>query len=361
MFTVAALPPTRHDRRHAIAINENTMEKIAFVTGATGLLGNNLVRLLLEEGYQVRALVRSAQKAQAQFGTQAGLQQVCGDLTRVADFAPALQGCSVLFHTAAYFRDSYKGGRHLAALQQTNVAGTRALLAHAHAAGIRRMVHISSIAVLGHRTNGLIDESMLLNKQDAPDDYYRSKIESDEVVLGFLEQHPEMDISLVLPGWMHGPGDMGPTSAGQFVQDYLQQKIPGIADAAFSVVDARDVASVALAASRHGQRGERYLAAGHPVTMAELLQAMAVITGIPAPQRKLPRPLLYTIAMLQEAYARLSGKPVLLSLATVNNMARDYGRQFSSDKIATAFGLGFRPLAQTLSDEVMWLRRHHAQ
>jgi dihydroflavonol-4-reductase len=336
-----------------------TQEKTAFVTGATGLLGNNLVRLLLAEGYRVKALVRSHQKASEQFAglTDDRLEWVLGDLAHAKGFAPALRGCDVLFHTAAYFRESYKGGRHLDALRKTNVEGTQALLNEAYAAGIRRVVHISSIAVLRLNQAGVTDETMPLAKNAAPDDYYRSKIETDEAAFAFLDSHPDMHISLVLPGWMHGPGDLGPTSAGQFVQDYLRQKIPGVADAAFSVVDARDVAQVALASSRTGRRGERYLAAGHPVSMSRLLQAMETVTGIPAPRRKLPRMMLYAIALLQETYARLTGKPVLLSLATVNNMAKDYGRRFSADKIRREFGLGFRPMEETLADEVRWHRQ----
>lgn len=338
-----------------------SQEKTAFVTGATGLLGNNLVRLLLAEGYRVKALVRSAKKAEEQFGELMDdrLELVPGDLARVEGFAPALQGCDVLFHTAAYFRESYKGGSHQAALRKTNVEGTQILLNEAYAAGIRRMVHISSIAVLsmGSNSAGVTDETMVLAREAAPDDYYRSKIETDEVIFAFLDRHHDMHISLVLPGWMHGPGDIGPTSAGQFVQDYLQRKIPGVADAAFSVVDARDVARVALASSKTGKRGERYLAAGHPVSMARLLQAMEAVSGVPAPRRKLPRAMLYAIAFLQEAYARLTGRPVLLSLATVNNMASDYGRRFSAEKIRREFNLGFRPMEETLADEVMWARQ----
>jgi len=340
-----------------------TQENTAFVTGATGLLGNNLVRLLLTQGYRVKALVRSEPKAREQFGESLNgrLELVPGDLARVEEFAPALHNCAVLFHTAAYFRESYKGGRHLTALHQTNVEGTQALLNAAYAAGIRRMVHISSIAVLGRNATGLTDETMALPREAAPDDYYRSKIEADEVIFAFLASHPDMHISLVLPGWMHGPGDLGPTSAGQFVQDFLQQKIPGIADAAFSVVDARDVAQVAVASSRSGKRGERYLAAGHSVSMGGLLQIMEAVTGIPAPRRKLPRLMLYAIAYLQEAYARLTGQPVLLSLATVNNMVNDYGRRFSADKIRKEFDLGFRPIEETLIDEVRWTRQRLIQ
>lgn len=331
-------------------------QKVAFVTGATGLLGNNLVRMLIARGFRVKALVRSEQKALTQFSDllSGPLELVSGDLSAVEDFAPALAGCDILFHTAAYFRESYKGGSHVAELRHINVDGTRNLLHHASNRGIKRAVHISSIAVLGRAADGPTDETMTLAAEDAPDDYYLSKIETDEVVYAFLEQQHDMHISLVLPGWMHGPGDLGPTSAGQFVQDYLEKKIPGVIDAAFSFVDARDVAAVAIAAAEYGKRGERYLAAGHPLTMAKLLKLMESASGIPAPRLRLPRPVLYAIALLQEAFARLSGKPVLLSLATVRNVANDYGRVFSAEKIRAEFGLGFRPIEETLRDELAW-------
>lgn len=90
-----------------------------FVTGATGLLGNNLVRLLLERGLVVRALARSQAKARAQFGEIPGLTIIEGDMQDVAGFAPALTGCDVVFHTAAYFRESYGGGKHWAMLKRS--------------------------------------------------------------------------------------------------------------------------------------------------------------------------------------------------------------------------------------------------
>jgi dihydroflavonol-4-reductase len=91
--------------------SKNPQIQTAFVTGATGLLGNNLVRLLLSRGVRVKALARSREKAEKQFA-ELPVEVVIGDMTNVTGFAAQLQGVDVLFHTAAYFRDGFKGGRH---------------------------------------------------------------------------------------------------------------------------------------------------------------------------------------------------------------------------------------------------------
>ncbi len=328
---------------------------LAFVTGATGLLGNNLVRELIVAGWQVRALVRSLEKARRQFAGL-GVEIVRGDMLDVAGFAPALKGVDVLFHTAAFFRDSYKGGRHWQTLHAANVEGTRLLLDHAYGAGVRRFIHTSSVAVLHGTRGALIDETMLRDERDA-DDYYRSKILSDRVVLGFLDTHPDFWAALVLPGWMHGPGDIGPTSAGQTVIDVALGQLPGVPPGSFSVVDARDVAQAMILAQERGRRGERYLAAGRHMTMADLLPLIGQATGAIPPKRRLPLWLMHVFAAGYEAYARLTGRPVLLSWAMARTVARENDRsRYNPVKSQNELGLNFRPVAETLRDEVAWFR-----
>lgn len=328
----------------------------AFVTGATGLLGNNLVHLLLEQGVKVRGLARSRRKAEQQFGPLGGLEIIEGDMEDVAGFAKALAGCDTLFHTAAYFRESYGGGKHWEALKRINVDGTSALLDAAYEAGIRRFVHTSSIAVVNGPRGSVIDETMKRRVDDA-DDYYRSKILSDEVVKTYLAQHPDVFGVFVMPGWMHGPGDMGPTAAGQFTLDFLKKALPGVPPSTVSFVDARDVARILLAALEKGRRGEHYMAAGRHMHMREVMQAYEGVTGIRAPRRNIPAALLWIIAYLQEFNARLTGRPALLSVATVRTMRDEYERsRFSSDKTSRELGISFRPVTETIRDEVAWIR-----
>lgn len=336
---------------------QNTFSlKSAFVTGATGLLGNNLVRELVLRGVAVKALVRSPAKGRQQFAGLAGVELVAGDMGDVAAFASALRSCEVVFHTAAFFRDNYKGGSHWQELQRINVDGTALLIEQAYHAGIRRFVQTSSIGVL-HGAPGMpIDETCLRELGDA-DDYYRSKILADQAVLRFLARYPDMHANLVLPGWMWGPADIGPTSSGQFVNDVVLGKLPGLVPGSFSVVDARDVAQAHIAAALRGQRGERYLAAGRHMTMRQLVPLLGRIADVRTPTRALPLPLLYALAAVQEIYARISGRPVLLSLATVRLMVKEAGRtHFSHAKSERELGLTFRPFEQTVADTVAWYR-----
>ena len=236
-------------------------------------------------------------------------------MANVETFAQALYNVDVLYHTAAYFRDSYAGGNHRTELEAINVDGTTKLFSAAYAAGIRRAVHTSSIAVLDGPAGSLIDEGMLRRESDA-DDYYRSKMLSDAAVFALLARYPDLHVSFVLPGWMFGPGDAGPTSSGQTMLDFIRRKLPGIVPGSFSVVDARDVARAMIAAAAHGRRGERYLAAGKHMTMDDLLPALSVATGVPAPTRRIPLGVLFVMARIGEVAARFMRRPVLLSLAT---------------------------------------------
>lgn len=330
--------------------------KSAFVTGATGLLGNNLVRELVLRGVAVRALVRSLDKGRQQFDGLAGVELVPGDMADVGGFAAKLQGCDVVFHTAAFFRDNYKGGSHWDELERINVDGTAMLIGQAYGAGVRRFVQTSSIGVLNGEPGVLIDENCLRELGDA-DDYYRSKILADQAVLRFLAQHRDMHASLVLPGWMWGPADIGPTSSGQFVNDVVLGKLPGLVPGSFSVVDARDVAQAHIAAALQGKRGERYLAAGRHMTMRQLVPLLGRVANVKTPTRGLPVPLLYVLAALQEVYARVTGRPILLSLATVRLMVKEAGRtHFNHAKSERELALTFRPLEQTVADTVGWYR-----
>jgi dihydroflavonol-4-reductase len=326
----------------------------AFVTGATGLLGNNLVRLLVQQGYQVTALVRSQAKATRLFAGL-DLRLVEGDMRDVASFADALAGCQVLFHTAAYFREYFQPGNHWETLEAINVRGTLALLAQAERRSVERVIYTSSSGVIGMRPGQAWGD-----EQDSPDDYvlrnlyFRSKVLAEQQIARFLETSA-LPLVLILPGWMFGPGDAAPTSSGQLVLDFLKRALPGLISGGGAPVDVRDVAQAMINAVERGRSGERYIVGGdHFVSFAELFQMLEQVSGVPAPRLPIPLPVMLAYAAASELYGRLSGKPVLATISGVRTLQAR--RQTRSDKAVRELGASFRPLVETLRDEVAWFR-----
>lgn len=330
--------------------------KSAIITGATGLLGNNLVREALAKGIKVKAIVRNITKAKAQFGNIESLELIKGDMKTIDQLGAHFKNIDVVFHTAAYFRDSYKGGAHWDELFNTNVIGTQKLMQTAYENGVRNMIHVSSIATLAPIKDKPINENML-RKEDEADDYYKSKILSDKAVLEFVEKHKDFKVSFVLPGWMHGPGDMGPTSAAQLVGDFLAQKLPAIPPGEFSLVDARDVAKICLYAAQKGDNLGRYIAAGRPINMENLLHKLEELSGIKAPTMKAPIAMLRIMAFFGEIGAKFFNRPALISNAALNLLLREQGVvNFDQSKTKQTFDFEFRPMDETLKNEINWLR-----
>jgi dihydroflavonol-4-reductase len=331
----------------------------AFVTGSTGLLGNNLVRLLVQQGHQVSALVRSPEKA-ARLFADLNVQLVVGDMQDVAGFGPALAGHDVLFHTAAYFREYYQPGDHWQTLEAINIHGTVALLAEAERHGVKKVIYTSSNGVIGTRSSGEPSD-----ERDPPDSmqvenlYFRSKVLAEQAVDTFLK-HSQLPVILILPGWMFGPGDAAPTSSGQLVLDFLNRRLPGIVPGAGDPVDVRDVAQAMINAIERGRSGERYIVAGNEVvSFGRLMALLEQLSGVPAPRLRIPYAVALVYAWISEMYGRLTGKPVLATLSAVRTLR--HARLTSSEKARRELGATFRPLIETLRDEVAWFRAYQPE
>jgi dihydroflavonol-4-reductase len=328
---------------------EKTMR--AFVTGSTGLLGNNLVRALLAAGHEVVALARSRSKAQRQF---AGLKLeiVEGDILKPESFVAALKRCDLFFHTAAFFREYYQPGDHQQTLRATNIDATIALLDAAEAAGIKKTIYVSSSGVIGMKPDGSPgDETSAPDTLSLQNLYFRSKVEAEEAVFAWIKAH-RMPVVLILPGWMFGPGDAAPTGAGGFLLDHLNRRLPGKLQGTIDIVDARDVASAMVAALEHGRPGERYIVGGEETTIAALHETIAQVSGVPAPSLDLPTPLVAMLARFSDAVAALTRRPSAIPLEGIRTLTAN--KSASSAKAIRELGATFRPLSETIRDTVAW-------
>jgi dihydroflavonol-4-reductase len=325
----------------------------AFVTGSTGLLGNNLVRLLVEQGYQVKALVRSRQKAERLF-VGLDVEIVEGDMNNVRGFAHALEGCDVLFHTAAYFRDYFQPGDHWRILEEINVKGTNTLLTEAEQRGIKRVIYTSSSGVIGAQSSDLPgDESTSPGREQNWQLYMKSKVLAEKAVYQFLASH-SLPVVLILPSTMFGPGDIGPTGTGLMVQNFLQRKIPAIVDGGFSVVDARDVAQSMITAVEKGKSGERYLVSADYLAMADIFKALERVSGVPAPKHSIPYFAILAYAWILERIARVTHNTILITVSSIRTS--HLKRRVSANKAIRELGATFRPFEETLRDEVAYYR-----
>jgi dihydroflavonol-4-reductase len=327
----------------------------AFVTGATGLLGSNLVQALLDQGHEVRGLVRSKEKAQRVFPS-AKIEFVNGDMSNVSGFAPSLAGCDVLIHTAAYFREYYQPGEHKTSLEKINVQGTVDLLIAAEKQGVQKAIHISSAGVIGKKPDGTpSDENTLPDDHATSNLYFASKIDAELAIKRFLKER-KLPVVMILPSWMWGPGDSAPTAAGKLVIDFLNQKIPGVVDGGCSMVDARDVAQATIHAVERGKSGERYIVGGQYFDLAQVLTTLERVTGVPAPTRKIPYGLSLAVGAASQTWARITGTPALITIAGLRIMRARVA--VDSSKAVRDLGASFRPFDDTVRDEVAWFREH---
>jgi dihydroflavonol-4-reductase len=340
----------------------------AFVTGATGLLGNNLVRALEKDGYSVVALARSSAKAaRVLAGTSARI--VVGDMKRVADFAADLAGCDVVFHTAAYFREAFEPGSDDSELDEINIGGTMALLDAADAASVRCFVHVSSGGTIGRKSDGSPgDETTPPMPMQRENPYFRSKLKGDAALQAW-KSRSGITIVEILPGWIWGPWDAAPTGAGKLVAEFTAGKIPANIGGGTCVVDARDVATAMIAAASRAFTAERaaaatsgtpkiekYIVGGSFCSMKEIMQHLEAATGVAAPRFEIPFVVLLAYAYGCEAWGRLtSGAPLVTPLA-VRTMHAQIA--LDSSKAARELGTRFRDVAETFRDSAEWQRQH---
>ncbi|HEY9640695.1 MAG TPA: SDR family oxidoreductase [Coleofasciculaceae cyanobacterium] len=328
--------------------------KTALVTGATGLLGSNLCRELVSQGWQVKGLVRSLEKAQRFLGGS-GIEWIQGDIETVSTFSAALRGVDVVFHTAAFFREYYQPGLHWEKMKRINVDATIALFQAAEAQGVKRAVFTSSSGVIQKDAHQAATETAPYSQFAEQNLYFKTKVLAEQAIYRFLETS-QMDVVMILPGWMMGPGDAAPTSAGRLVLDLLAGKLPGLVDGGASLADARDVATAMVLAAEHGKRGERYIVTGPLTTMKDIALELEAITGVRAPRLEIPDWLALAIASVLEKWASWTGQTNPMPLAGVQTLLEK--TSLSSAKAERVLGVTFRPLKETLSDTVSWYKLH---
>jgi dihydroflavonol-4-reductase len=315
-----------------------------FVTGGTGFVGANLVRLLLHQGYEVRALVRhhsSLDNLQS-----LDVEIVTGDLNS-SDLSTQMSGCQVLFHVAAQY-SLWQSDRDL--LYRSNVLGTRNTLACARQAGIERTVYTSSVAAIGVKQDSIADETYQSPVERLTGHYKKSKYYAEQEAIKAIQQG--QDIVIVNPSTPIGEYDSKPTPTGEIIVRYLQRKMPFYLDTGLNLIDVQDVAQGHILALTKGKTGDRYILGNQNLTFKELLGKLEQITGLPAPKYTIPYGVPYSVAWLEENFLTKFGRQPSVALDGVRMSQQKMF--YDASKAVTELGLPQSNIDLALTKAVQW-------
>jgi dihydroflavonol-4-reductase len=281
------------------------------VTGATGFVGWHVARFLSEKGDHVRVLVRPAGQLRIIEGLN--VERAFGDLRDPSSLRKALEGVKQVFHVAADYR---LWAADPGEIYQSNVAGTRNLIEAARQSGVERFVYTSSVATIavpyGDR---LPDEKTEARLDQMIGHYKRSKFMAEQEVLSAAANG--FPAVIVNPTTPVGPGDWKPTPTGRIIVDFLNGRMPAYVDTGFNVVDVEDVARGHSLAAEHGRIGERYILGERNMTLKEVLDVMAAVTGRSAPRIRMPYMLALAAGYGENLLCSALGRPPRIPLEGV--------------------------------------------
>ncbi len=317
-----------------------------FLTGATGFVGSHIARLAAEQGAGIVCLARPTSN-RAFLPPQAMVVE--GDLREPQTFASALRGCDALLHIAADYRLWVPDPRDM---YKANVDGTRELLRLAREAGVPRVVYTSSVATMGFKTDGtVVDEMTPVSEADMIGHYKRSKwlAEQEAIAAARAGQH----VILLNPTTPIGAMDTKPTPTGRIVVDFLNRNFPAYVDTGLNLVDVRAIARAHLSALDRGTPGERYILGGENLTLKQILDRLAGITGLPSPRHKVPHAVAMAFAFFDETITgKLRGKE---PRATVEAVRMGRKMMFaSSAKAERELGFVVLPVEDALRSACDW-------
>ncbi len=322
---------------------------LAFVTGATGFVGSHVARALADQGADLRLLVRANSNLKNVENIKADL--VIGDLRDPASLEKGIAGCDVVFHVAADYRLWVRDPEEM---YRANVEGTRAILEAARKNGVRRVVYTSSVATMGFTSNGHpADENSPVSLHNMIGPYKRSKFQAEQVAIEAARAG--QDVVIVNPSTPVGERDIKPTPTGRIVVDFLKRKFPAYVDTGLNLVDARECAQGHIAALQKGKSGERYILGGENLTLKQILDQLAAITGLPSPTVRVPYVLALATGVVDEIVTgRILGRE---PRATIDAVRMGRKKMFvSSAKAERELGWKSGPVDDALRRAADWFR-----
>jgi ornithine--oxo-acid transaminase len=320
------------------------------ITGASGFIGSAVARAVQAKGAQIVALVEPGSNAKNLQGIP-DVERIAVDIRDAGAVTSAFQGARYAFHLAAIYR---LWARDLRIFHEVNVGGTLNVIDAVRAAGCERLVYTSTVGVLGlskTRQGEPADETCYADLAHLFGYYKRTKFAAEHEVLRAAAEG--LDVSIAMPTFPLGPGDIAPTPTGKFVLDFLNGKMPAFVDTAMNVCHVDDLALGHVAALEHGRTGRSYILGGENMSMREILQALADCSGLPMPRFEVPRQLVVAAGM---ASSLVEGRLLRREPRVPLEGARMATTRmiFDDDRARAEIGHKSRPARLAIEDSARW-------
>ncbi|HZI56782.1 MAG TPA: hopanoid-associated sugar epimerase [Verrucomicrobiae bacterium] len=323
----------------------------AFITGATGFVGSHVARALAARGADLRLLVRSTSRTDNIADLQA--EVATGDLRDPESLKKAMTGCDFVFHVAADYRLWVRDPEQM---YRSNVEGTRAIIRAAQESGVQRVIYTSSVATMGFTREGHIArEDSPVSLREMVGHYKRSKFMAEQIALEAGRNGA--NVVVVNPTTPIGEYDIKPTPTGRIVVDFLKRKFPAYVDTGLNLADVKEVARGHLLAMEKARPGERYILGGQNLTLKQILDKLAELTGLPSPTMKVPHGVAMGFAVFDQFFTgMIMGKE---PRATIDAVKMGRKKMFaSSSKAEHELGYKVLPVEDALRRAIDWFQTH---
>jgi len=319
------------------------------VTGATGHIGNVLVRELITRGQIVRVLVLPDDDYRPLAGLDTDI--IYGDVTDLKSLESAFVGADIVFHLAGIV--SIMPGMKKT-LERVNVDGIHNIATACRTSSVRRLVYTSSIHAIAEPPHGtVIDESQPFDPDRVLGDYARSKARATLLLLDEVRKGG-LDAVICCPTGVIGPWDYGISNIGQLILDFAGGQLKSYVRGAYDFVDVRDVANGLILSSDKGQPGRHYIFSGVQVQVPELMKELERDIGYPAPTYEIPATIARAAGVLASVYYRLIRRQPVFTAYSIDVLRSN--SQVSSARAREELGFTTRPWQESIRDHIEWFR-----
>lgn len=325
------------------------IEMKCIVTGASGHIGNVLVRDLLKQGYDVSVLL--LKKEERNVFQNLNIQFFYGDVRDIDCLIKAFQGQDIVFHLAGIIAIG-NGNKKL--MKEVNIQGTKNVLKACQITKVRRLVYTSSVHAIAEKPIGEeISETDTFSKKLVKGSYAKTKAEATKYLLAHKKEGVE--IVIVHPSGVIGPYEYHTSHLGQLIMDCINKKIGAYLDGGYNFVDVRDVVQGIVLASQKGRTGECYILDGHNISIRELMYFVQDITGVQAPKFKMARWFAYITGFMSEWYSKIVKEKPLFTSYAVYTLGTN--SEFSHEKAEKELGYATREMRKTIFDTIKWFQK----